>query len=184
MNQNDELSSNRKRSGWLRMAIHLAIPTMRRAVGPEQEKARCAALRRWPMVAVGCMGALVPVHGRQRDWHDLVGHVGNTDSIPLPLRQKLARFAEFCAMRQICSGRSKKTQFRAKEQIIMNTNEVVFQSGKQGQVEFNDGDFAEVQLYVELEDGIVNPGWRSRSIEKIQTWTEMSLAGGLPLDAG
>ena len=36
----------------------------------------------------------------------------------------------------------------------MNTNEVVFQSGKQGQVEFNDGDFAEVQLYVELEDGI------------------------------
>ena len=36
----------------------------------------------------------------------------------------------------------------------MNTNGVVFQSGKQGQVEFNDGDFAEVQLYVELEDGI------------------------------
>ena len=36
----------------------------------------------------------------------------------------------------------------------MNTNAVVFQSGKQAQVKFNDGDFAEVQLYVELEDGI------------------------------
>ena len=36
----------------------------------------------------------------------------------------------------------------------MNTNEVVFQSGKQGKVVFNDGDFAEVQLYVELEDGM------------------------------
>lgn len=28
----------------------------------------------------------------------------------------------------------------------MNTNRVVFQSGKQGQVEFNDGDFAEVNF--------------------------------------
>ena len=28
---------------------------------------------------------------------------------------------------------------------MVNTNEVVFQSGKQGQVEFNDGDFAEVR---------------------------------------
>jgi len=37
---------------------------------------------------------------------------------------------------------------------MVNTNEVVFQSGKQGQVEFNDGDLAEVQLYVELEEGI------------------------------
>ena len=91
------------------------------------------------------MEALVPAPGLQRGWHDLVGHVGNTDSIPLPLRQKLARFAEFCAMRQICSGRSKKTQFRAKGRIMVNTNEVVFQSGKQGQVEFNDGDFAEVR---------------------------------------
>ena len=36
----------------------------------------------------------------------------------------------------------------------MNTNEVVFQRGKQGQAVFNDGDFAEVQLYVELEHGI------------------------------
>ena len=36
----------------------------------------------------------------------------------------------------------------------MNTNGVVFQSDKQGEVKFNDGDFAEVQLYVELEDGI------------------------------
>ena len=106
------------------------------------------------MGAVECMEALVPAHGRQRGWHDLVGHVGNTDSILLPLKQKLARFAEFCAMRQICSGRSKKAQFRAKGQIIMNTNGVVFRSDKQGKVEFNDGDFAEVQLYVELEGGI------------------------------
>ena len=118
------------------------------------------------MGAVECMEELVPARGRQRVWRDLVGHVGNTGSTPLPQRQKLARFAEFCAMRQICSGRSKKTQFRAKGQIIMTTNEVVFQSGKQGQVEFNDGDFAEVQLYVELEGAIGHGGRRSRSIRR------------------
>jgi|KBSMisStandDraft_5_1062788.scaffolds.fasta_scaffold60927_2 hypothetical protein len=85
-----------------RMAILLAIPTVRYAAGPEQEKARCAALRRWPMVAVGCMEARVPAPGPQRGWHDLAGHVGSTGSILLSQRQRLARFAEFCAMRQIC----------------------------------------------------------------------------------
>jgi hypothetical protein len=37
---------------------------------------------------------------------------------------------------------------------MMNTNGVLFQRDKQGQVEFNDGDFAEVQLYVELDAGM------------------------------
>jgi len=85
-----------------RMAIHLAIPTMRRVVWPEREKARLAARLRWPMGAVECMEARVPAPGPQRGWHDLAGHVGSTGSILLSQRQRLARFTEFCAMRQIC----------------------------------------------------------------------------------
>ena len=50
------------------------------------------------------------------------------------------------------------SQFGAKGQITMNTNGVVFHSDKQGEVKFNDGDFAEAQLYVELEDGICYGG--------------------------